>query len=255
MHPEKLTREEKSKALSALFFLTEKRNGNIKGRKVANGSKQRTFEGYRKADGTSPTVSTDGLLIATAIDGYEEHDVCIMDIPGAFLQAENDEFILMLLRGKLAEMMAKIDPGLYRKYVTMSAKGQPMLYVKLNKALYGLLRSALLFYNKLVGELEDMGFVLNPYDPCVANRDIEGSQQTVTWHVDDLKVSHKSLAVNTQTIKELTKIYGPGITVSRGKVHDYLGMDLDWPQECEDFYDQVPEEDFCGIPRRDYQDC
>ena len=138
------------------------------------------FEGYNKADGTSPTVSTDGLLITAAIDGHEDRDVCIMDIPGAFLQAENDEFVLMLLRGKLAEMMVKVDPELYQKYVIMSPKGQPMLYVKLNKALYGLLRSALLFYKKLVSELIEMGFVLNPYDPCVANREVNGSQQTVT---------------------------------------------------------------------------
>lgn len=57
---------------------------------------------------------------------------------------------------------------------------------------------------------------------------VNGSQQTVTWHVDDLKVSDKDSAVNTQTIKELVKIYGPGITVSRGKVHYCLGMDLDY---------------------------
>jgi hypothetical protein len=151
-----------------------------------------------------------------------------MDIPGAFLQADNDEFVVMLLRGKLAEMMVKIDPSLYRKYIFVGKGQQPMLYVKLNKALYGLLRSALLFYKKLVGELEDMGFELNPYDPCVANRQVDGSQQTVTWHVDDLKVSHLDPAVNTQTILALAKIYGPGITVSRGKVHDYLGMDLDY---------------------------
>ena len=34
--------------------------------------------------------------------------------------------------------------------------------------------------------------------------------------------------MKTQTIKALAKIYGPGITVSRGKVYDYLGMDLDY---------------------------
>ena len=109
-----------------------------------------------------------------------------------------------------------------------------MLYVKLNKALYGLLRSALLFYKKLVSELVEMGFELNKYDPCVANRMINGSQQTATWHVDDLKISHKDAAVNTKTIKELAKIYGPKVTVSRGKVHDYL---LHWAQECQDFHD------------------
>ena len=74
------------------------------------GSKQRTFEGYNKADGTSPTVPMDGLLTTCMTNGHEERDVALMDIPGAFLQADNDEFILMLLQGKLAEMMVKVDP-------------------------------------------------------------------------------------------------------------------------------------------------
>ena len=36
-----------------------------------------------------------------------------------------------------------------------------------------------------------MGFEVNPYDPCVANKTINGLQMTVTWHMDDLKVSYK----------------------------------------------------------------
>ena len=35
------------------------------------------------------------------------------------------------------------------------------------------------------------GFVLNPYDACIANKEINGSQCTVIWHVDDLKISHR----------------------------------------------------------------
>ena len=152
----------------------------------------------------------------------------VVDIPGAFLNAENDEYILMCLRGKLAEMMVRVDPKLYRKYITTSAKGVPTLYVKLNKVLYGLLRSALLFYNKLRGELEGMGFEVNPYDPCVANKVVSGSQMTVTWHVDDLKISHKKEDKVTKFILGLAKIDGDKISVHRGKVHDYLGMDLDY---------------------------
>ena len=125
-------------------------------------------------------------------------------------------------------MMVKVDPKLYRKYILTSAKGEPIIYVKLNKALYGLPKSALLFYKNMVGEFEDMGFELNPYDPCVANRMKNGSQQTVTWHVNDIKISHIDLMVNTEFLLKLAKIYGPGITLSRGKVHDYFGMDLDY---------------------------
>ena len=174
LDPKMLSPEEKRKALSALFFITEKRDGSIKGRKCAVGSKQRTYEGYNKADGASPTVSTDGLIVTAAIDAHENRDVAIMDIPGAFLQAKNEENILMLLRGTLAEMMVKIDPKIYRQHVFVGKKGEPMLYVKLNKALCGLLKAALLFYKQLVGHLKEMGFKLNLYDPCVANRTING---------------------------------------------------------------------------------
>ena len=45
-----LSLEEKKKALESLIFVTEKRNRNIKYRKVADGSKQRTYGGYDKSD-------------------------------------------------------------------------------------------------------------------------------------------------------------------------------------------------------------
>ena len=70
----------------------------------------------------------------------------------------------MLLKGKLAELMVQINPKLYRKHIITSSKGQPMLYVCLSKALYGLLQSVLLFYRKLQSELEEFGFVVNSYD-------------------------------------------------------------------------------------------
>ena len=66
-----------------------------------------------------------------------------------------------------------------------------MLYVCLSKSLYGMLRSALLLYKLLRSDLEDRGFVVNPYYPCVSNKMVDGSQITVCWHVDDLKISHR----------------------------------------------------------------
>ena len=85
----------------------------------------------------------------------------------------------MLLRGRLAEMMVRIDPPLYRKYVTYLAKVKPMLYVRLSKALYGMLKAALFFCKRLRFDLEEMGFVINPYDLCVANMMVNGAQITV----------------------------------------------------------------------------
>ena len=54
-----------------------------------------------------------------------------------------------------------------------------MLYVRFSKALYGILRATLLFYKRLRKDLENMGFELNPYDPCVANMMVNGAQCTV----------------------------------------------------------------------------
>ena len=117
---------------------------------------------------------------------------------------------------------------MYQKYVTVRPNGEPILYVRLLKALYGLLRSALLFYKKLRGNLESMGFEVNPYDPCVANKMSNGSQMTVTWHVDDLKISHKDEEELKKIISELGAIYGNKLTVMRGKEHLYLGMHFDF---------------------------
>jgi hypothetical protein len=45
---------------------------------------------------------------------------------------------------------------------------------------------------KLRADQKEFGFVFNEYDPCVANKMVNGTQMTVVFHVDDLKVSHAS---------------------------------------------------------------
>ena len=51
---------------------------------------------------------------------------------------------------------------------------------------------------------------MNPYDPCVANKIINDSKITVTWHVDDLKISHKDSREVTKFIKTFGDIYEIG---------------------------------------------
>jgi hypothetical protein len=136
----------------------------------------------------------------------------------------------MLLKGCLAELMIQVDPNLYRKYIIYNKNNQALLYVKLSKAIYGLLKSALLFYKKIVADLQnyEAPFVINPYNPCVANTIINGKQVTITWHVDDLKVLHVDPFQITKFAAYLASIYGNGLVIHCGKVHDYLGMDLNF---------------------------
>jgi hypothetical protein len=58
---------------------------------------------------------------------------------------------------------------------------------------------------------------------------IDGKQCTVLWHVDDLKISHVDPNVQTTIVGLIDEEFGKEspITVTRGKVHDYLGMTLD----------------------------
>jgi hypothetical protein len=100
-----------------------------------------------------------------AINAHEKKDVVKADLPGAFLNTVTDELVFMVLKGELCELMVRVNPKIYRRYVTTDKRGNPVLYVQLYKSMYGLLRSALLFYRKLRAELEAFGFIINPYNP------------------------------------------------------------------------------------------
>ena len=91
--------------------------------------------------------------------------------------------------------LAYCTPKVYGPFVAFE-NGRKVLYVQVIRALYGLLVAALLWYRQLKGDLESIGFKFNPYDPCVANRIVKGSQQTIRFHVDDLMSSHIDKRVN-----------------------------------------------------------
>ena len=83
-----------------------------------------------------------------------------------------------------------------------------LLYVKMNKVLYGILKISLLFYKNMRCELESIGFEINPYDPCVSNKKIDRPPMTITWHVYDLKVPHMDAFGITKSSMWLEGTYG-----------------------------------------------
>ena len=56
--PESLSAEQKNEAMRSIRPPTEKRDGSIKAREVADGSSQQRRPGYKKEDSASPTVAT-----------------------------------------------------------------------------------------------------------------------------------------------------------------------------------------------------
>jgi hypothetical protein len=65
------------------------------------------------------------------VDSHKRRDVACYDIPGAFLHADRDEDMTMVLKGCLAELMVQVAPNHYCKYVTVNKRNTPILYVKL----------------------------------------------------------------------------------------------------------------------------
>jgi hypothetical protein len=160
-----LTKDQKRASLRYLMFLKKKCCGTIKARGCAGGRKQR--ETTNKEDASAPIVSIEAIMLSATIDVMEERDVAMVDISGAFMQANIDEVVHVKFEGKIAEMLVKLDPQLFRKYVK-DENGKSVLYVELLKALYGTLKAALLFWKLLSSKLVSWGFVINPYDWCVA---------------------------------------------------------------------------------------
>ena len=146
----KLSPTQKKNTLGYLMFLKQKRTGQIKGRGCADGRKQWLYT--PKDEASSPTVATESVLLSCVIDAKERRDVATVDIPGAFMQGDQDETVHMCLEGTLAELLTKCDPKLYRQYV-VTENNKPVLYVELIKALYGTLRAALMFWRKLTSKL------------------------------------------------------------------------------------------------------
>ena len=64
---------------------------------------------------------------------------------------------------------------------------------------------------------------MNPYDPCVANKTVDGSGLTVCFHVDDCKISHKSKKVVDKTIDWLRNEYEVILEEGTGAMKVYWG--------------------------------
>ena len=225
-----LTPAQKREALGYLMFLKKKQSGTIKGCGCADGRKQQDY--ITKEESTSPTISMEAMFLTAVVDAWENWKVAVLDGPGAFMQVDIDELVHIRFEGEMVEKLLEIDHDLYASYVT-EEEGNKVMYVELLKALYGTLRAARLFWEKLQAKLvNDWGFTPNWYDSCVVNKKVNGKQLTVTWHVDDLKVSHEEDNVLDEFICMMEEEFGQEtpLTVKRGPIQEYLGMTLDFTE-------------------------
>ena len=100
--------------------------------------------------------------------------------------------------------------------------------MQLDKALYGCVEAAALWYNDLRGTITKDGFVENAYDQCVFNKKCtDGNQTTIVLHVDDLLVTNVNESNLDAFYSYLKGVYNE-TRIVRGKVLDYVGMSFDF---------------------------
>ncbi len=216
--------------------MKKKHTGQIKAPKVAGGNKQRDL--ISKENVSSPTVATESVLLTSLVDAQENCDVAIVDIPNAFIQTvvdDNEDKVVMRIRGHMVNVLVKVAPKVYGPYVSTNKQGRKQLLVECLNAIYGTMLASLLYYRKFTRSLRNQGYTMNPHNPCVWIKMIEKKQITICFHADDGKVSHKSAQVVDKAIKWLHQDYksifkdGSGaMVVHRGLVHRYLGMTIDY---------------------------
>ena len=143
--------------MECFMFLVEKKDKLVKARTVVNGSTQRPYT--PKEEVASPTAATDSIFVTATVEAKQNRDVMTLDIPNAFVQTdvpqkEGDEKIIMKIWGQLVEMLLEISLVTYKDYVVYE-NGKKVLYVQMMKALYGMMKSSLLYYNKFRKDIKE----------------------------------------------------------------------------------------------------
>ena len=127
---------------------------------------------------TSPTVRTQSVFLALNEAAYEGRSVSTIDIKGAYLNAKLKSVVVYIRIAKdLASIYATLQPG-YTKYLRKD--GTMVLRVK--KALYGLIESAMLWYEHLCSSLLTLGYTCLSSDKGVFTRKTKLGKSTGHLH-------------------------------------------------------------------------
>ena len=143
-----LSAEEKHRTIRSSMFLKEKflASGEfekLKARLVAGGNQQ---DRDLYDDLSAPTVATSSVFTLLSIAAHENRMITVIDISGAFLNADMDTGLAVHMRldRNMSNIMTKLAPH-YSRFT--DHKG--CIVVKLDKALYGCVESAAPWYENL----------------------------------------------------------------------------------------------------------
>ena len=111
--------------LESHIFAERKQDGSLKAQQVAGGNKQ---QGYiTKEDASSPTVSSEAVMLMCVINATKKRDVAVVNIPNAFIQTvveDEKDRAFICIRGLLVDILGSIAPDAYGPCVTVGKKGE-----------------------------------------------------------------------------------------------------------------------------------
>ena len=219
-----MRKEMKKRLISSLAFIKEKTKPDgtvdkMKARLVGGGHTQ---DRVLYPDSSSPTASITNVFIESAIAAKRKKKKTSLDIGSAYLNSDQKNLIYMFLDRYLSEILVEMYPE-YAEFVD-PITGR--IIVQLNKALYGCVESARLWYENVKETLESIGYKSNEYDPCIFSRD----ENTIIVYVDDFLLFCMDDSLIDEIINILTEKY-KDIKVNRGDNHNYLGMNFAFENE------------------------
>ena len=115
------------------MLLSQKSNGEVKGRQMFNGSGTRDHHTCEETP--SPTAHPESIMLTSVVDAHEERDETTTNVPNAFIQAfvadikDGEDRIIMKITGVLVDMLVDIAPELYGPYVVFE-RGKKVLMSK-----------------------------------------------------------------------------------------------------------------------------
>ena len=137
MHWQSLTADQWKQVLESHIFVERKQDGVLKAQQVTGGNKQWGY--IMKEDASSPTVSSEAVMLTCIVDANENREVAIVDIPNAFVQTvvkDEKDRAFIHIRGPLVNILLSIAPDVYGSYVMVGKKGKKQLLVQCLTALY-----------------------------------------------------------------------------------------------------------------------
>ena len=252
------SKEQFKSVIPSMMFLKEKYLPNglfekLKSRLVAGGHRQNRSI-YANKDISSPTASMFAIFSLACIWARERRKVSAFDITGAYLNAViKKNKVYMKINKEVANVLCSLD----KKYKLFLQKDGSVI-VQLDKALYGLVESAKLWYDDIADALLSIGYSRNPIEKCVFNKVNEnGVQCTVVLYVDDSAVASTDEKMIDE-VRNLFKSKYRDVGERNGSIIPFLGMLFDYsiegevsvsmPKYVDDYLKKYPNTGFAKTP-------